>query len=365
MFLSSQSDLRSEPNSVFLAPWAIDPKAAKPTEAFRAAGIAGEQGYTLWGLVLPVGAEAYPSMAAYRRWMQAAVAAPVLLLRAETREETDLSNLPAEALRELQRTRAVRSRLRPVFYNLMREATLKGTPLCAPAQTKEAGAAIRLGPDLVFTVADPEEARGIVHVEMPEGKWVSLRDNRDVSSSHTLDLALAENQMDAFVRAGSILPFWGDLEGAEGPRLVERLYPSESGAFRLYEDAGDGLGYQKGEFAVTTTEWKYDAAKKALAVTIAGPVGDYAEKAMARSLLLQVAMPKQPTAVFLDGKAVERKPYVAGPSQLLEPDPALRLETAEQPAYPLWDHDGAAFLYLWLPQRAAITKVEIYGPPSF
>jgi alpha-D-xyloside xylohydrolase len=43
-----------------------------------------------------------------------------------------------------------------------------------------------------------------------------------------------------------------------------RVYPGADADFTLYEDAGDGYGYENGEFALTPIHW--DEASRALAV---------------------------------------------------------------------------------------------------
>ena len=45
-----------------------------------------------------------------------------------------------------------------------------------------------------------------------------------------------------------------------GP-LEVRIYPGADGAFDLYEDAGDGYGYERGEFAFTPFRWSEQAQR--------------------------------------------------------------------------------------------------------
>jgi alpha-D-xyloside xylohydrolase len=61
-----------------------------------------------------------------------------------------------------------------------------------------------------------------------------------------------------FVRAGSILPLgpmvhFADEKTAEPTEL--RVYPGADGHFTLYDDAGDGYGYEKGEYATIDLSW--------------------------------------------------------------------------------------------------------------
>jgi len=356
----------------FLAPWAVQPMACQPSDAFRAAADAAESGWAFWGLELPVSPSAYPSPAAFRRWLQAAIAAPLLLLRANSWDEALPSRLPPEITREMDRLWTVRARLRPLIYSLAREASLSGIPLCRPAPGAASsgaqgalgrGAALRIGPDLLFLAADAEDG-GAVSVDLPDGEWISLRDERRVQGGRRLDLRLEESQVEAFARRGSCIPFWGKADGAAAPMLVARIYPSASGAYRLYEDAGEGRGVESGEFAVTQIEWERQGAENALAIRVSGPLGDYSERSAARDLMLQIESGRLPLAVAVDGQMTTRLPFVAGPSRLLEAGPALQFKSALLPPRPLWDHDGTGLLYVWLPQRGSQSEVKIYAGPS-
>ena len=61
-----------------------------------------------------------------------------------------------------------------------------------------------------------------------------------------------------FVRAGSVLPLGPEVqhtgEDAFGP-LEVRIYAGADATFDLYEDDGDGYGYEQDEFSTTTLQW--------------------------------------------------------------------------------------------------------------
>ena len=70
-----------------------------------------------------------------------------------------------------------------------------------------------------------------------------------------------------FVRAGSILPFGPELQHA-GEKTVQptelRIYPGANASFELYDDAGEGYGYEKGEYAIIPLQW--DEARQTLSI---------------------------------------------------------------------------------------------------
>ena len=45
-------------------------------------------------------------------------------------------------------------------------------------------------------------------------------------------------------------------------KLCFRVYPGRDASYSLYDDAGDGYGYEQGEYSLTTIRW--DDAQKSL-----------------------------------------------------------------------------------------------------
>ena len=64
------------------------------------------------------------------------------------------------------------------------------------------------------------------------------------------------------MKAGSILPVAtprGSTEETMAGPVELLVYPGADGVLEYYEDAGDGYGYENGEYTVTRAEWN-DAA---------------------------------------------------------------------------------------------------------
>lgn len=84
--------------------------------------------------------------------------------------------------------------------------------------------------------------------------WTGRREagGRAVVSRATLD------RIPLYVRAGSIVPLGPRIQhtGEKPDAPIElRVYPGADGSFTLYEDAGDGYGYEQGEFATVEIRW--------------------------------------------------------------------------------------------------------------
>ena len=66
------------------------------------------------------------------------------------------------------------------------------------------------------------------------------------------------DRMPLFVRAGSIIPMAEHLQYADQPLdgpMEICVYSGADADFSLYEDAGDGYGYERGEYTLTRLHW--------------------------------------------------------------------------------------------------------------
>ncbi len=156
-----------------------------------------------------------------------------------------------------------RYRLLPYFYTLFREASTTGVPVMRPvffADPKDAALrseddSFLLGTDLlVIPQLMPDRTRTPI---MPKGVW---RKVELVGEANHPDLP------ELRVREGGIVPLGPIMEfSSEKPldplTLVVSLDTRGQATGTLYEDAGDGFGYQKGEYLLTTYQAKQEGDK--------------------------------------------------------------------------------------------------------
>ena len=99
---------------------------------------------------------------------------------------------------------------------------------------------------------DTEKSR---EVWLPEGSdWYDLRTHEKYAGGQMIHASADIGSIPIFVRAGSILPVAAPglcTDEMEGTDICLRVYPGADGRFTLYEDAGDGYGYEKGEYCLT------------------------------------------------------------------------------------------------------------------
>lgn len=92
-------------------------------------------------------------------------------------------------------------------------------------------------------------------VYLPEGtKWYDLRDGKKYEGGQEITALAGIDSVPVYVRAGSILPLAEEGEWASqaaAGRVTLQIYPGADGQFTLYEDEGDGYGYEQGEYCLT------------------------------------------------------------------------------------------------------------------
>ncbi|MBQ6762963.1 MAG: DUF5110 domain-containing protein [Bacteroidales bacterium] len=98
---------------------------------------------------------------------------------------------------------------------------------------------------------------------LPAGTdWYDFHTGERLAGGQEFTRTYGISEIPVFVRAGAILPYGPDVQyTSEKPwnNLELAVFPGADGHFTLYEDAGDGYGYEQGEFATIDLVWD-DAA---------------------------------------------------------------------------------------------------------
>jgi alpha-glucosidase len=89
---------------------------------------------------------------------------------------------------------------------------------------------------------------------LPEGKWFYYWDDEQFQGSMEVWAEAALDRIPMYVRAGAVLPHYPVMQYV-GEFQIEELflhiyYNNKPHKSTMYEDAGDGYGYQTGQFAV-------------------------------------------------------------------------------------------------------------------
>ncbi len=96
-------------------------------------------------------------------------------------------------------------------------------------------------------------------VYLPDGaQWFDFWSEKLHDGGQTIQADAPLERIPLFVRAGSILPMIEPMQFVDEVRDAAyelRVYTGADAPFDLYEDAGDGYAYERGEYAVVPIEW--------------------------------------------------------------------------------------------------------------
>lgn len=172
----------------------------------------------------------------------------------------------------------LRYHLAPLMYTLMARANQRGTPMLQiPAlvfpedkHLRQVEDQMLLGDTLLVKpitrpmgylpnsapIENPDEWE---NVYLPAGHdWYDLNTGECFTGGQTIRTHAPLDTVPMFVRAGSILPWGSEVqhtgELSHAPMEVI-IFPGKDAAFTLYDDAGDGYGYEKGEFIQLPFTW--------------------------------------------------------------------------------------------------------------
>jgi alpha-D-xyloside xylohydrolase len=144
-------------------------------------------------------------------------------------------------------------------------------------------------------------------VYLPAGTWFDFWTGERLAGGRTVTVAAPIDRIPLHVKAGTIVPL-GPVVQFAAERLdapIElRIYPGADGDYTYYEDAGEGWGYERGEYALTRMHWD-DAARR---LTIAERRGTFPGMQTRRRFKVVVAGQEgRAIDVVYDGRAMTVK----------------------------------------------------------
>ena len=102
-------------------------------------------------------------------------------------------------------------------------------------------------------------------VYLPAGNdWFDFYTMERFTGGAWIDVPLSLDKIPLFVKAGSIIPMTDSVRNTaqSGKMPVHyRVFPGANAAYTLYEDAGDGYAYERGEFKKTEVFWDEENQK--------------------------------------------------------------------------------------------------------
>lgn len=233
----------------------------------------GPQWY--WNGEYPKGLEDLGYRELYVRWFQYGAFLPIFRSHGTDvrREPWNFGSEGEMFYDALSAACSLRYRLMPYIYSLAGEVWRNDCLMMRPLfydfpkdkKSAEISTQYMFGPALMICpVTTPmyygkdsemlTEADRTLTVYLPAGSdWYDLYTEERYRGGQEICVNVSLERIPVFVRAGSVLPVMEPQTTAQTTcKEIEVLvYAGADGSFSLYEDAGDGYGYERGEYCVT------------------------------------------------------------------------------------------------------------------
>lgn len=259
----------------------------------------------------------------YLRWFQFGAFSPLFRSHGEfpLRETPIIAKDDPAMMEGLTHYHRLRYRLLPYIYTLAADTWFDDGTIMRPLvmdfaadrRAWDIDDQYLFGPALLVAPVTEFEARER-EVYLPAGaEWYEADSGRRLSGGQGYTAPAPRERMPLFVRGGAIVPTGRDVqwtgEDPQGP-LTVHVFAGANGAFALYEDQGEDMGYARGAFARIPLSW--DERRRTL--TIGAREGRFPGMAASRRIGVVVHDGGGASAVFAreperwveyDGSAVE------------------------------------------------------------
>ena len=249
----------------------------------------------------------------YLRWLQLGTFQPIMREHSTSGQNARLpweydSTTQAIGDQFLQ----LREELVPYLYTLAQQASSTGLPITRAlyldypdqAAAYDNPTEYTLGQDmLVAPVTTPGQVAQTT-VWFPPGKWTDWFTGATFQGPATETLAVPESRMPVFVKDGGIVPLQSATSHAQdagSAPLTLRVFDGANGSYSMYDDAGTGLGYEKGQDTRTPISTTADGSN-ATTVQIGPAVGSYPGAPGSRSYAVDLVDVSAPHLVLANGR---------------------------------------------------------------
>ncbi|HWW73312.1 MAG TPA: TIM-barrel domain-containing protein, partial [Duganella sp.] len=278
----------------------------------------------------------------YTRWMQLGAFVPVFRSHGtDTPREPWYFGEPGTPFHDaILASIRLRYRLLPYLYSEAGHAYHDGSSLIRPVafgypqdrRTHDLKGQMLFGRDiLVSPVLSPmyygagstplDGASRKLDVYLPPGTWFDFWTGEAHAGGRSITVDAPIERMPVHVRAGSVLPLgpvkqYAD-EAVDAPIEV-RVYPGADGSYTLYDDAGEGWAYQRGEHASIPLRW-HQATRT---LTIGARKGRYAGMQNKLTFKLVVVGPRSGRGLEEGAASSATVEYTGRPVRVRAADPA-------------------------------------------
>jgi len=247
----------------------------------------------------------------YVRWCQFGMFSPIAhLFGMEHPNYKEPWRYGAEALTIFTQYDQLRYRLIPYLYAAYFESYRTGSPVMQAmvfnypqdVNTYNIDDQYFFGDQMMVCPVTVKGAKSRV-IYLPEGEWVDYWTGEKFRGRTNILALTPLAKLPVYIKAGAIIPMQPDMQYfGEKPLdpLILDIYPSGNSSYKIYEDDGMSLKYQKGEFAQTLI--KCSDTNDSILVDLFPSEGSFTVKDRNYSLIIHVE--KKPVSVTVNGKVI-------------------------------------------------------------
>ena len=266
----------------------------------------------------------------YDRWVQLGTFQPILRLHSNNEDRLPweypqpVSTITESFLR-------LRESLIPYTYTLAAEATRTGLPMASPLYLDYPSQPAAYtnpteylyGPDMLVAPVTTPGSVATTTVWFPPGRWVDYFTGATFTGPSTATLSVPLGRMPVFVRSGGIVPEQSSSaqpESGSSDSLTVLDYPGSSGSFSLYDDAGTGLGYTKGQYTESSISTETRSGQAPTTRLTIGPArGGYPGEAKTATYHVELVDLSRPSEVTVNGDRLTQRSGGTAPGWSYQP----------------------------------------------
>lgn len=253
----------------------------------------------------------------YVRWMQFGLFTPLSRSHHEGDTAVEPWMFTPEAMACAKKAVELKYQLMPYIYTCAREAYDTGLPLMRAMflefpedrECRNQDFQFMFGPNLLVAPVVEEGARRR-EVYLPKGEWYDFYTNELLRGGQYVEVDAPLDRIPLFVKAGTIIPTTEVMqhvgERPDAPLFIN-VYPrsGKSAEYTLYEDDGESLGYQRGDFS--TRRFACSEADGVLSLTMdeRQTSGAY-QPATGRKIEFRIKTNQKPKALYFNGKKIKK-----------------------------------------------------------
>jgi alpha-glucosidase len=266
----------------------------------------------------------------YTRWVQFGAFSPILRTHSTKNPEAErrIWAYPLRYYEVMRQAVLQRYAMIPYIYTAARQAYDTGISLMRPMyyDYPEAAEAYQYAGQYMFgdsllvapitTPLDPLHQLSKKAVWVPEGEWVEWSTGSHYKGPRAIERNYALDEVPVFLKAGAILPMQPKMKFSnEKPvdPLILAILPGGRSSTRLYEDAGNSLGYKNGEAAWTTIRTAMPEATTLL-VNVLPVEGAYPGMPTERGYEVRLFESWPPDSVAVNGQQIDYNPDPDAPA---------------------------------------------------